>query len=482
MIYMDLLDPTTGTMKKGADGIIGSFNGVFQAGAFFGIIIVSGVMDRWGRKAGVIFCSFWSILGGAILCSSQHYGMFIAARFFAGMGSWGFLAVTPTYSAEMAPPKIRGLFVGLNGVMIALGYGLASYMGMAFFYAEDPAAKWRGPLGLALLFPIIMLVMMPFVPESPRFLLMKGRVEEAREIVLKLHRIPNDPDNEFARSEFYQMSHQAELDRTIKVTWWEMFAKPAYRKRTALAMTFAFIGQSTAVLVINNYGPTLYGRLGFDTEDQLRLQCGWITVGVIFNAVGAALLDNVGRRPLMIFGVAGCAVCLIIEAAMVAEYADEGTNKAGLGVAVAAFYLFLAVYSIGIDVAGVCFYSELFPNNMRSKGICLSMATIAITDLVYLQATSTAFANIGWKFYLVFIVISSIGAVWAWFMLPETNGIPLEEMAKLFGDDEHIAVYSTAIHLDHNTHDLVIDEKNGLHHVATEGGPKRVDPVHVEKV
>ena len=86
------------------------------------------------------------------------------------------------------------------------------------------------------------------------------------------------------------MSHQAELDRTLKVTWWEMFSKKAYRKRTALAMGFAFIGQSTAVLVINNYGPTLYGRLGFDTEDQLRLQCGWITVGVIFNAVGAALL------------------------------------------------------------------------------------------------------------------------------------------------------------------------------------------------
>ena len=85
-----------------------------------------------------------------------------------------FLAVTPTYSAEVAPPKIRGLFVGLNGVMIALGYGLASYMGMAFFYAKDPAATWRGPLGLALLFPIIMLVILPFVPESPRFLLIRG--------------------------------------------------------------------------------------------------------------------------------------------------------------------------------------------------------------------------------------------------------------------------------------------------------------------
>jgi MFS family permease len=103
--------------------------------------------------------------------------------------------------------------------MIALGYGLASYMGMAFFYASDPVAKWRGPLGVALLFPIIMLAILPFIPESPRFLLMKGRVDEAREIVLKLHKIPGDPDNEFARGEFYQMAKQAELDRTVRVTW-----------------------------------------------------------------------------------------------------------------------------------------------------------------------------------------------------------------------------------------------------------------------
>jgi MFS family permease len=103
--------------------------------------------------------------------------------------------------------------------MIALGYALASYMGMAFYYASGPAAKWRGPLGVALLFPLIMLAILPFVPESPRFLLMRGKVDKARDIVLKLHSIPNDPDNEFARGEFYQMSKQADLDRTIKVTW-----------------------------------------------------------------------------------------------------------------------------------------------------------------------------------------------------------------------------------------------------------------------
>lgn len=110
---------------------------------------------------------------------------------------------------------------------------------------------------------------------------------------------------------------------------------------------------------------------------------------------------------------------------MVAQYAAAGTNKAGLGVGVAAFYVFLAFYSVGmltsinlpfkstinnifpgVDVCGVVFYAELFPNHIRAKGICLCVATIAITDLVYLQATATAFANIGWKFYLVSLRIS----------------------------------------------------------------------------
>ena len=114
----------------------------------------------------------------------------------------------------------------------------------------------------------------------------------------------------------------------------------------------------------------------------------------------------------MLFGVFGCGVCLVIEAAMVAAFAtgpDASYNKVGLGFGVFAFYAFVAVYGLGIDVCGVVWYSEIFPNHIRAKGICMSIATIALTDLVYLQATATAFENIGWHFYLVFICITFIG-------------------------------------------------------------------------
>ena len=89
----------------------------------------------------------------------------------------------------------------MNGVMIAIGYSLASYMGLAFFYSTDIAAQWRGPLGLALIWPILMLIVICFVPESPRWLLMQGRTEEAWTVISDLHADPTDPDQEYARGD-----------------------------------------------------------------------------------------------------------------------------------------------------------------------------------------------------------------------------------------------------------------------------------------
>ena len=170
--------------------------------------------------------------------------------------------------------------------MISFGYALASYMGLAFFYSANPVVQWRGPLGLALVFPIFMLVVIMIVPESPRWLMKVGRTEEAKEILLRLHKTEQDEDQEFARAEFYQIQRQTEFDKTQNTSWLEMFRRPPYRKRTLLACTFAFIGQSTAVLVINNYGPTFYKALGFGTRDQLILQCGWISTAVLANITG----------------------------------------------------------------------------------------------------------------------------------------------------------------------------------------------------
>jgi MFS family permease len=107
----------------------------------------------------------------------------------------------------------------VNGVNIALGYGLASYLGLAFYYVGYSETQWRAPLGIALVWPFMMIFVCWLAPESPRWLLMNGQIEKAKEVTFKLHTIKGDPDQEFARGEFYQMSKQAELDRKMEPGW-----------------------------------------------------------------------------------------------------------------------------------------------------------------------------------------------------------------------------------------------------------------------
>ncbi|OAL34542.1 hypothetical protein AYO20_06172 [Fonsecaea nubica] len=482
LFYMKLIDPAMGEKAHNADSLIGAMSGVIQAGACIGVIIASELMDRWGRKAAAAFCVVTSLIGGAGLTGSVNTTMFIIFRLIAGGGAWGFLTLIPVYVAELAPPKLRGFFVGLIGVFINVGYSIATYMGLAFYCVENnPGAQWRGPLA----------------PESPRYLLMKGQVEDAKRIVMDIHKVHYDPDQEYARGEFYQMQKQAEFDRSLAPTYRAMFFKKSYRQRNLLACGFAFLGQSTAVLVINNYGPTLYGALGYGTIDQLKLQCGWITIGNFANLFGAVIIDRVGRRLLMLGGIFGCCLCLIIEAAIVAKFASPvpaTPNLPALRAGVAMLYLFLLCYGCGVDVGGVVFYSEVFPNHIRARGVAMAICVTSLADLIYLQVAATAFANIGWKFFLVFIIISGLGGIVAFFVIPETKGLPLEEISVIFGDTDEVVVYSEDIHVDHQTHDLVMDVHTGktvggagdesIRKVATEGpgdqGGNKKEAAHVE--
>jgi hypothetical protein len=109
--------------------------------------------------------------------------------------------------------------VGIEAIMISLGYSVATYMGLAFFSTTTSSAQWRGPLGIALIWPMIMIAITMMVPESPRWLLMQDKVEDARKIVHAIHSSKTDPDQSYVRAEFYQMRQQIAVDRTLSCSW-----------------------------------------------------------------------------------------------------------------------------------------------------------------------------------------------------------------------------------------------------------------------
>ena len=159
----------------------------------------------------------------------------------------------PLYITELVPPKGRGMLADIHTIMINLGYMIASYVGVGFyFYTGSGNDIWRAPIAIQCLPCIIVLIGIWWMPESPRYLLTKNRTEEAWAIVRNLHSNPKDLDDDFARREFFQMRKQMEIDRELKSSYWEMLRRPSYRKRVFMTVGLIFVIFSSGALVINS--------------------------------------------------------------------------------------------------------------------------------------------------------------------------------------------------------------------------------------
>lgn len=133
------------------------------------------------------------------------------------------------------------------GVFVGLGYALGTYMGMAFFTSSTDA-QWRGQYGVTVALNLVMIVIVYFTPESPRWLLLVDRPHAAKDVVRILYNVSNEDEHGAAIGELYQMQRQIEYDRNLNSSWLEMFRRPSYRKRVILTCGYAFFGQSTACM------------------------------------------------------------------------------------------------------------------------------------------------------------------------------------------------------------------------------------------
>jgi MFS family permease len=170
--------------------------------------------------------------------------------------------------AELAPPKIRGIMVDVHAVLMMVGYTSASYVGLGFYFVSGKN-QWRGPIGLTMALPFIILCGIYWMPESPRYLLAKGHKQKAWKIVHRLHSSPHDPEDEFARREFYQMRQQIEHDITLSTSYLDLFIKPSLRKRTLITIFLEFCLMSSGILVVLSTFHSIFIRsLLFPCDDR----------------------------------------------------------------------------------------------------------------------------------------------------------------------------------------------------------------------
>ncbi|KAH7305299.1 MFS transporter [Stachybotrys elegans] len=422
--------------------LFGAINGLFQVGGLVGALSSSVLADWLGRRKAMLIESLFAVVGGALQAGSVHIGMYILARFITGIGVGALVTLVPLYQSEIAPPRIRGLLVGMHGVLIGTGYAVAGWIGVGFYFVNAAGAQWRLSLAIQCLPPLLLAAGILFLPESPRWLIIKNEEDLAFDSFKSIRAESNDAmlhDEPALRAEFDILSQQIKQELANSIGFSDLLKQKSMRKRCLIGFLTMFAAQATATITINNYGPSLYSALGFSTVPQLVMAACWVSIAPFGNYFNAYFVDAFGRVRMLNAGLAGCLLALVGECITVDIFDRTGSRGAASG---AVFFLFLhvTVFTFLIDATTYIYAAEIFPTPLRAKGMAVSVSGLFIATIIFLEAAPTAFANIGWRFYLLFISLTAVNMVLVYIFFPETRKRSLEDIDELFGGSIELSV------------------------------------------
>jgi sugar porter (SP) family MFS transporter len=391
-------------------------HGLAVAMALYGTVIgalFAGIpCDAWGRKrtlfwVGILY--FVSAVGSAV--APEEYS-FMFFRFIGGLGVGASSVAAPMYISEISPAKSRGRLVALFQFNVVLGI-LIAFASNYLLKGSGPN-DWRWMLGVEALPAALFTVLIPLIPRSPRWLIVKKNNEaEAREILSAL-----DPENVEASIQAIRREHE-EATRVERPA----FFSRRYSKPIMLVILFAVFNQVSGINAIIYYAPRIFEMTGLADRAALFSTVGIGMINLLFTLVGMVLIDKAGRKMLMLLGSVG----LITSLGLVAG-AFHWERFAGVP-----FFLFLYIAFFALSQGAVIwvFISEVFPNEVRGMGQSLGSFTHWILAAV-IANVFPFFANQygGDTVFTFFTVMMVLQLLFVWFVMPETKGRTLEEIGK----------------------------------------------------
>ncbi|ETN41464.1 uncharacterized protein HMPREF1541_03400 [Cyphellophora europaea CBS 101466] len=424
--------------------LTGAIVSLYNVGQALGGPMVGYLADKYSRKYTISLAALISVVGAVLQAAAMHVGMMISGRFLAGVACGQLLAVVPAYIAEISPPGQRGFLVGLQGMMVAIGFALANWVGYSGSFAAG-SASWRIPLAMQIPIPLLLMGLVFLIPFTPRWLVQQERYEEAKAVLTRLRGGAED-DNLIAQ-ELIQIREQISLEKSQSNASWNYALKAMFSRRyIRRSLTAGFIvaqAQLSGAPVIQNYQTIFYAQVGFTGRTSLLISGVYGMMGVIGTALYLTLVaDKWPRARTLWTGSLALTVNISICMALSARFGSSGDDGGnGARAAIAFIFIYSAVFAMFFNAMIWVVPSELFPMFLRSKGLAFAVCLKSIVAIVLSQITPTALANIGWRYYSLFIACNFVAAVLYFFYLPETGGKTLEEIAEIFGDTlatEHV--------------------------------------------
>ncbi|ORY79726.1 general substrate transporter [Leucosporidium creatinivorum] len=414
----------------------GAIVACFQVGALLGSLGVGFASDRLGRRRTIFLGSLFGILGGAIMCGAAHIAMLVIGRILLGVCVGLVTGTAPVYASEIAKVEERGRISAAQQLMIAFGFLGANWCGYGFKFLTSNA-QWRGPFGIQMIPAVVLAAGIFMFPESPRWLMMVDRPQDARNALLRFH--SNGSNHEFIEQEFETIrAHVAAEKLMIKPGFRSAVSTPARRHRLALGSGVWICAMLSGISFIQYFQPSIYASLNFSVDRQLLVTGLYGSMAPVFCLLSLFIVDRVNRVTMLGGGAAALSVLFSVITALSARYPaipGQPVNATAQYFVVASVFAISCVFSATLGPLGWVVPPELFPTQLRGIGNSLVHVCHYGTSIMISQASPVGLAKIGWRYYILFICTNAASAVLFFTCYKETRGLTLEEIDKLFGDD-----------------------------------------------
>jgi MFS transporter, SP family, xylose:H+ symportor len=393
-------------------------------GTILGSVAVGRPADARGRRWVLFAIALLYLVSAVGSALAWSWWSFLLFRFVGGLGVGGASVVSPMYIAEISPAPLRGRLVAVTQFNIVLGILLAFFSNYVIAGLGLGATEWRLMFGVEAVPALVFFVLLFSTPASPRWLVAQDRLAEAREVLRHLGTDQGGVEEELRA---IQASLDLEHHRLA-----EPFFRPAYRGPILLAVAIAAFNQLSGINALMYYAPAIFRMAGAGQESALLQTVVVGGTNLLFTVAAMVLIDRFGRRRLMIVGSVGYILSLATTAGAFYLYGTAFTST-GSVVVLASLLVFIASHAFGQGAVIWVFISEIFPNRVRARGQALGsfthwvMAAVISWTFPMIAETSGGHA---FAFYAVMMVLQ---LVWVLRVMPETKGVPLEDIQKRLG-------------------------------------------------
>lgn len=413
----------------------GWYVGCALVGSIAGVAVAGILSDFLGRKKTMLISSVLFSVSAIGCCLCAGFGDLVAYRIIGGVGIGVVSIVSPMYISEISPARIRGTMVSLYQLAVTMGLMLAYLINYVILRGSVDASfaspwlqkvmvsqMWRGMLGSETFVAVLFLIIIFFIPESPRWLLVKGRDGEALKVFRRIKPAGTDAVDE------YDMTRASIAADTRSE--WKALLEPGIMKAVLLGSAIAILGQFMGVNAVLYYGPEIFSNAGLAAADSSFSTVLVGLVNMLTTVLAVFIIDKVGRKKLIYYGVSSMIVCLV----MIGLYFMFGP-RLGLSPVILLVFFLLYIFSQAISISAVVFVllSEMYPNRVR--GIAMSIAGFALWFGTFLigQFTPWCMARLtpaGTFFFFALCCLPYMYIMWK--KIPETTGKTLEEIEQFW--------------------------------------------------